>query len=207
MERALRPATFDAAPNTPSSEKEFKYWRRTLDNYLATFEDDSNNLKILINHISPSVYEFISEETSFQAAIDTLKRIFEKPQNVVFARHVLSIRKQQPGESVEEYLQALRSLSKDCNFQAVDANNHRDQFVRDAFIAGLQSSSIRQRLLENNITGLNDIFSQARSLEHAQKNVALFNTPPSADNFNAAIDMNAIAINNNGVCQIFVFFN
>ena len=33
MERALRPDRFDAAPDTPTSEKEFKYWLKTLENY------------------------------------------------------------------------------------------------------------------------------------------------------------------------------
>ena len=44
-----------------------------------------------------------------------------------------------------------------------------DEAVRDAFITGLQSNVICQRLLENNILDLNTMFTKARSLDAAQK--------------------------------------
>ena len=82
-------------------------------------------------------------------------------------------------------MQTLKTLSKDCDFQAVDANTHRDQYIRDSFIAGLQSSSIRQRLLEDNRTALDDIYIQARSLEHAQQNIQAFQSGNIQMNANA----------------------
>ena len=33
----------------------------------------------------------------------------------------------------------LKRLSKDCNYEAVDADNHRNEATREAFIAGLLS--------------------------------------------------------------------
>ena len=54
------------------------------------------------------------------------------------------IRKQQPGESLYE----------DCNFESVTAEQHKNEYIRDSFISGLQSNSIRQRLLENNTLDL-----------------------------------------------------
>ena len=184
MERALRPDRFDAAPDTPTSEKEFKYWMKTLENYFDVIPPEQlKKLNVLINHLSPTVYDYISEDTTYDAAIATLKAIYQKPTNIVFARHLLSVRKQQQGESIEQYLQALKALSKDCDFKAVDANTHRDQYIRDSFIAGLQSSTIRQRLLEDNKTGLDDIYIQARSLEHAHQNMQAFQ--PSNHQFSA----------------------
>ena len=35
MERALRPDRFDILPDTPTAEKEFKFFLRTLENFLA----------------------------------------------------------------------------------------------------------------------------------------------------------------------------
>ena len=175
MERALRPERFEILLDTPASEKEFNFFLRTLENYLAVLpQENLDKLKILINHISPTVFEFVNEEVTYASAIEALKKIYVKPTNVVFARHLLSIRKQQPGESLDQYLQALKTLGKDCNFEAVDANAHRDQYIRDSFIAGISASAIRQRILEDGTTQLSEVFEKARSLEHAQKNVESF---------------------------------
>ena len=46
---------------------------------------------------------------------------------------------------------------------------YRQELIRDAFINGLQTPSIRQRLLENTTLTLDNAFTQARSLELAQK--------------------------------------
>ena len=63
---------------------------------------------------------------------------------------------------LDEDLQVLKTLSKDCNYQFVTAVQNRDNAIRDAFIAGLQSSHIRQRLLENKTLDLETMFDQAR---------------------------------------------
>jgi len=47
------------------------------------------------------------------ATIETLCKRFIKPQNEVYARHVLATRNQYPSESVREYMQVLKTLSKD----------------------------------------------------------------------------------------------
>ncbi len=176
MERALRPNRFDVQPDTPTSEKEYKYWLRTLDNYLAVLpQDNLDKLKILTNHLSPAVFEYISEENTYESALENLKKVYVKPANIVFARHLLSIRKQDQSESLDQYLQALKTLSKDCGFAAVDANTHREQFITNTFINGLQSSDIRQRVLEEHKTTLTEIFDQARTLEIAQRNTESYN--------------------------------
>jgi len=90
--------------------------------------------------------------------------------NEVFARHLLATTKQQPGQSLDDYLQELRRLSKDCNFQAVTKAEHRDGFIRDAFINGILSHSIRHRLLEERTLMIDSAFDKARALDVAQRN-------------------------------------
>jgi len=86
--------------------------------------------------------------------------------------------KQQPEQSLDDYLQKLKHLSKDCNYRAVTADVCRNEAIRDAFISGLQSTAIRARLLENtqedSIT-LQAIFDQARSLDIAHKSSESYN--------------------------------
>ena len=88
----------------------------------------------------------------------------------IFARHLLTSRRQQPGESLDKFLQSLRELSKDCNFKPVSSEVIHNESICDAFINGLESNLIRKRLLENKTLDLQAAFKQARSLDLAQKN-------------------------------------
>ena len=74
-------------------------------------------------------------------------------------------------------LHALKTLSKDCNFKNVTAAQYCEESIRDAFISGLQSCLIRQRLLENKTLDLITMFDQARSLESAMKSSESYAVP------------------------------
>ena len=99
-----------------------------------------------------------------------------KQTNEVFARHRLAIHCQQPGESLDEFLQALKALSKECAFKAVTAVQHCEESVRDAFINGLHSSLIQQWLLENKTLDFSTTIDQAGALDSAQKNAVMYGT-------------------------------
>ena len=60
-------------------------------------------------------------------------------------------------------------MSRDCDYRDVNASEYQNEAIRDALIDGLLSHDIRQRLLENSKLTLAEAFSQARSLELAQK--------------------------------------
>ena len=126
---------------------------------------DLDKLAVLSNFVSPSIFQHIEDCTDYETSIETLQVLFIKPKNDIFARHVLATRKQAPTETLDEYLQALKTLTKDCNFKNVTAAQYCEESIRDAFISGLQSSLIRQRLLENKTLDLKTMFDQARSLE------------------------------------------
>ena len=113
------------------------------------------------------MYQYIEDCDNYEAAMETLQALYVKPTNEVYARHLLATRRQQPAETLDEYLQALKTLSKDCNYKSVTSVVYREESIRDAFIAGLASSLIRQRLLENKTLDLKTMFDQARSLESA----------------------------------------
>ncbi|KAK3777055.1 hypothetical protein RRG08_008903 [Elysia crispata] len=95
--------------------------------------------------------------------------MYVKPGNEIFARHILATTKQEAGQTMDQFLQKLKGLSKDCNFQAVSAEKNRQDAIRDAFISGLNSHQIRQRLLENCTLDLQRAYDLARSLEMAEK--------------------------------------
>ena len=66
-------------------------------------------------------------------------------------------------------MQSLQTLSKDCKFRAFTGKEYWKEMVRDFFIIKLTSTSIRQRLLENQELDLQTAFAQASALEMAQR--------------------------------------
>jgi len=143
---------------------------------------DLDKLSALANYVSPSIFQHIEDCTNYEAAVGILQALFVKPRNEIFAPHILAMRCQQPHETLDEFLQALKTLSKDCNFQSVTASKYCVESIWDAFITGLRLPSIRQRLLENNTLDLKAIFDQARSLELAMRNSESYSSPPSSVN-------------------------
>ena len=159
MDKALRPERFGVIPDTPTAAKEFKHWLKTFDYYCEALPQDGlNKLRVLTNFVSPAIYDYFSDCTDYDAAVQLLTNIYVKPTNTIFARHLLANRRQQAGESIDQFLQALKFLSKDCQFTMVDAKTHTGESIRDAFITGIQSNTIRQCLLENKTFELTTIY-------------------------------------------------
>ena len=175
MDSHLKPSRFDCDHSSSTAGREWLHWKKTFSNFVKAVEkktptgDEVNALDLLVNYVSPNIYDFIVDCKTFDEAIKTLDALFVKPVNQIFARHQLATRKQSPSENLDEFLQALKTLSRDCKFTAVTADVHTDEAVRDSFISGLASQPIRTRLLENSTLTLDRAFSQARALELAAK--------------------------------------
>ena len=108
--------------------------------------------------VETPVYVLISDSTTYNDAIATLDRTYSKPVSEIFARHRLNTCGQKTNETLEEFFQRLKKFSADCNFKAVSAVENTEAAVRDAFIAGICSGYIRQRLLEENVMSLREVF-------------------------------------------------
>ena len=129
-------------------------------------------LRTLTNYVAANVFEYIADCSTYAHAIETLTKIYIKPVNEIYARYKLQTYQQAEGESLDTFIQTLHRLSKDCNFKAVSAEDHRQGYVRDAFISGIRSREIRQKLLENTALNMEEVFSQARTLQTAHTNAA-----------------------------------
>ena len=126
-----------------------------------------DKLKVLYLNISATVADIIEGCSGFEHAIELLKAVYDKPPNIIHARHLLSTCLQQENESIDKYLQALNRLAADCCLRDVTAITYRYESVCDAFICGLRSSMIRARLLGNDAVNLQKTTQCARALEKA----------------------------------------
>ena len=147
--------------------------------YLNTMTSGSNPLSdeqkysILINHVNSDIYTCINQFNKYSEAIAHLKGIFVKTVNKCHARYLLATRRQKDGESIPQFIMALHKTSKECDFQAVDANVHCAETVRTAFISGIKSDDIRKRLLEET-KSLDDTIKIAVTMEEASRNARLY---------------------------------
>ena len=171
----LKPTRFEADPNADNAGKKFKHWLRLftafIDDCVATATAREvaapNKLNVLFAYVSAEVFEYIEDCTGYDEAVAKLKTVYIKQPNIIFARHLLATRKQKPEESLQDFLQKLHALSKDCGFTNVTAELYKGEMVRDSFINGLISYSIRHRLLENNQLTLDRAFQIADSINNA----------------------------------------
>lgn len=129
---------------------------------------------------------------TYSCVISTLEGIYVKPKSVIFARHKLTTGTQQPSKLIDQYVQALKLLAKDCNFKAITAQNNESDLIQGSFIVGLRSAQIRQRLLGNLTLPLDEAQNKARALESAVIQAESFNAPSIAN-----APSHAAATNNN----------
>jgi hypothetical protein len=81
--------------------------------------------------------------------------------NVVYERYCFFNRKQNDGESINEYMTSLRLLMKSCEFATV--TDIEDSLLRDKLVTGCSNPGLRERLLrETNVT-----LAKALSIAHA----------------------------------------
>lgn len=176
----MRPERFDGKPST--TESQWNHWLKTFENFLVISNaTEVDKLGLLINHVSSTVYDHISDCSSYSSAIATLKSVYSKPVNKLMARYILATRKQASHETIEQFLNALKILAKECQFTSLSLAERTHEAILDAFVAGIASSSIRQRLLENSSLTLEQASSQAQSLDLAQKNATLYAAPTLTD--------------------------
>jgi len=109
----MQPSRLNLEASSATASKEWRHWFKTFENYVevldAALEGDNrtDRLKALINCVSHQVYEYIEECTTYDTAIETLKSLYTKAPNEVFARHRLATTKQEPGQTLDEFLLSL----------------------------------------------------------------------------------------------------
>ena len=119
-----KPKDLAADPNYFDAPRVFKYWLRTVEDYIATLNEiprkgapEVIKTRIIRGFLSPEIYPHVEKAGDYDAIVELLRQIYITRKNNVYARHLLVSRKQAAGEKVAEYLQALRLLAKDAAFK------------------------------------------------------------------------------------------
>ena len=193
MDKFLRPQVLDIDPNAQHASNSWRHWKQTFTNFLNSLStamaplSDDDKLRLLTNYVSPNIYTYFSECSTFTEAIKMMDDAYIKVRSIIFARHELATRKQSEGENLDQYLHELKNLASYCDFKSVSAAEYQDEYTRDAFINGLRNSYIRQRLLERPNLDLKEAFKIARSLELAEEQSNAYSSSDPRFSASAAI--------------------
>ena len=80
-------------PSSLSAEDDWKFWFKTFSDFINALPGGENALKkldMLTAHLKAPLYKLIQEETTYERAIETLQKLFVKPRNEIYARHLLA---------------------------------------------------------------------------------------------------------------------
>ena len=63
-------------PKEASAEKDYKHWKKVLENYItACGEDAPDKLQCLTRYVSSSIYEHIADAATYNAAVRILDQL------------------------------------------------------------------------------------------------------------------------------------
>ena len=65
-------------------------------------ENALEKLDVLTAHLTASLYKLIQEETTYERSVETLQKLFVKPRNEIYARHLLATARQNIAQSIDE---------------------------------------------------------------------------------------------------------
>ncbi|XP_062500927.1 uncharacterized protein LOC134178140 [Corticium candelabrum] len=144
------PPPFLPHPGEPAVP--WKHWLSAFDTYVAAaaIKDEADNkprLRALLTHcLGLEGQRILSTETETESYVqlrDVCATLFGPRLNSMVERFKFRQRKQHQGESVKQYVFALRQLAATCKFGPL-----HDEMIRDQLIEKTVCGKVRDRLLE-----------------------------------------------------------
>lgn len=154
MEHARPPAELSLDGGPAARAESWRQWRKLFEVFLkasgVSKEPKEIQASLLVNLIGSAGYEvyttFMFQDGETEDDIDCVLKKFDnyfgtKP-NITVTRYKFFSRNQVDGENIDQYVTALRLLSKQCDF-----DNLQESLLRDRIVCGIVNNTVRDRLL------------------------------------------------------------
>lgn len=150
----------------------WKLWYKQFKIFLLAGDlNETNDIRknsLLLHHMGSEVFEIFDsfdvdeEKISHKDLVKKFENYFVPKVNIIMERYNFFTRRQNPTETIDEYITVLKNLSKTCDF-----NEIKEDLIRDLFICGLNHkySYIREKLLSEGDKKLDKIIEMAKVLE------------------------------------------
>ena len=157
------------------SQEDFEsYVSRVKMFFVANDVDDKKKVAAFFSLAGPKVFglarDLLSpkkpEESTFAVILETLKSHYKPKAVLIYERYKFYSRAQKTGESVNDFVAALKALAHTCEFGGT-----LSEMLRDRFVMGLSSDKVQQVLLAESDLTFDKAVSMATAREAASKDV------------------------------------
>ena len=160
--------TFSNPESWPQWARRFERFRLASELSKQKEEYQINTLVYTMGDAAEDILRSFSlsdeQPKSYETVLAKFHGYFVKKRNVIFERAKFNQRRQQEGESVDDFITSLHSLSEYCNYGQL-----RDKMIRDRIVIGLRDSALSEKLqLESELT-LEKAITLARNRESIRK--------------------------------------
>lgn len=162
------------APVFDSTQEEWAEYAERLDSYFLAndLKDPVKKRAILVNAVGPKTYRLIKtlclpekpQDHSFEEIVKRVKTHFHPKPSAIMRRYDFNERKQKPGESVAEFLAAIREIADDCEYGTV-----LEDMLRDRLVFSIADKRVRNRYLRETKLSYVDARDMALAAEAADK--------------------------------------
>ena len=113
-------------------------------------------------------FTFTDENDKFKvdAIIAKFDEYCNPKKNETFERHKFFTRTQRAGETIEQFANVLRTLSKTCDFGRIN-----DTLIRDRLVCGITDDSLRERMLRREDLTLDKALTMGRIAESSSSQI------------------------------------
>ncbi|KAJ1143322.1 hypothetical protein NDU88_009632 [Pleurodeles waltl] len=171
------PPLFLDSPGKPCMK--WKGWLRAFENYIISIDGQGYSperkkslLFGLLGKAGQEVFDSLpvyvnphgatAPLNEYQEAVRRLELQYAEECNIMVGRHKFALRKQEEGETIEEYIACLRVLAQDCEFAAIT-----DTYIRDQVVFYCHSKKVQERLLSCRNPSLKVVIAIAKAVERS----------------------------------------
>lgn len=184
-------------------EKEpFGNYKQRFENYLQmknVFTDKVYCAKLLLNSIGAAHFNIITAlaapeqagELTYDKLITLLNVHLHPKKNVLVAQHQFLCKYQTQQQTISDFVAALKSGMDECEFKCECQKSIAHVFLRAQFIRGIKDNSIREQLLQSEVSKFEDIVAKAVALEACRIDSKIIGQP-TAMTVSPTMDINQI---------------
>lgn len=165
-------STFSIEPYNPVTAN-WTRWLQRLEGAFKIFEiKDEARVPYLLHYVGAAAFEVLCDrlapadpfEQTYQVIKEKLQQYYAPPPLEIAENYKFNLRKQQDGESVQDFVSALHKLSLHCNF-----GDYLRTAIRNQLVFGLSNKRTQARLLEVKDLTLDKATQIATSMELSEK--------------------------------------
>ena len=140
------PQPFDGkAELWPRWRQRFSRFRQCTGLHLKTQSEQVSALLYSMGEVADDILTTLSAidegTATYAEVIEAFDNHFNARKNIIFARAKFNKRVQQPGESVDTFIQDVHRLADDCSYGAV-----KDELIRDRIVVGVADDELSKQM-------------------------------------------------------------